>query len=193
MRKRHNKEDILDSGIEVLRSKGYNKTGIDDILRVSNIPKGSFYNYFTTKEEFGIQALNRYTEHQFNYIQKFFNNNSISPLQRLKEFYEWIIKGNLDEECKKGCLIGNISQEMGGLSDDISEAADTNLKKIVGLVKNCISEGQNLGEIRNDYTSDELANFVHNSFYGALIRSKAGRDRAHFDIFQKVIFDYMKK
>jgi TetR/AcrR family transcriptional repressor of nem operon len=192
MRKKHNKEDILDAGIEILRTKGYNRTGIDDILRASNIPKGSFYNFFNTKEDYGIQVLRRYTDVQFEHINKFFKDESLSALDRLKNFYKWAIQGNIDEECKKGCLIGNITQEMGGQSDSLSFTADESLKKIVGLIINCIEEGQRQEEIRNDYNATELGNFVHNSFYGALMRSKAGRDSSHFDIFWKMIFEYLK-
>ncbi len=113
-------------------------------------------------------------------------------LQRLEKFYHLGIQGHVDEECKKGCLLGNMTQEMGGLSNDISNAADLNLKRIVGLINDCIAEGQAEGNIRDDYSSNELANFVHNSFYGSLIRTKAGRDRVHIDIFLKIIFDYLK-
>jgi len=57
MRKKYNKEDILEQGVQLFREKGYNDTGIDDILKTCKIPSGSFYNYFKNKEGFAIAVL----------------------------------------------------------------------------------------------------------------------------------------
>jgi len=193
MQKKHNKEEIIEVGQELFRKRGFNNTGIDDILKASGTPKGSFYNFFKSKEEFGVEVLKHYTDRQYNYVKNLLENFSLTPLPRLKAFYNALIKGNLQEGCRYGCLVGNMTQEMGGISDQISSSARDNLGRITTLIGECIKEGQEKTEIRDDYSAEELADFVHNSFYGAIMRSKAGRQEQPLQLFFEMIFAFLKK
>ena len=40
------KDKILRTGAEVIHLKGFNHTGLQEILSAAKVPKGSFYNYF---------------------------------------------------------------------------------------------------------------------------------------------------
>ena len=193
MQKKHNKEEIIEVGQELFRKRGFNNTGIDDILKASGTPKGSFYNFFKSKEEFGVEVLKHYTDRQYDYVKDLLENFSLTPLPRLKAFYSALIKGNLQEGCRYGCLVGNMTQEMGGISDQISSSASDNLGRITTLIGECIKEGQEKTEIRDDYSAEEIADFVHNSFYGAIMRSKAGRQEQPLQLFFEMIFSFLKK
>ena len=192
MQRKHDKDQILVKGLELVREKGYNNTGIEDILKVNGIPKGSFYNFFKSKEDFIVKAMQKYTQSQTEWIRGFLENTSQTPLRRLKQFYETLIILNQQEEGRKGCPIGNLSQEMGGLSDPISYCADESMERINAVITACIAAGQQQGEIRTDYPAKQLAHYIHNSFYGALVRTKAGRDQKHFDIFMEMTFAFIE-
>jgi len=193
MRKKYKINDILEQGEELFRSQGYNNTGIEDILKVSGIPKGSFYNFFKSKEKFGVKALEHYGEKQYRFAQQILTNPNFSPMERLKKLYHTTIDHYVTEDVKKGCLIGNLTLEMGGLSEDIRATADRILKMIVGLLETCIKEGQEKNEVRDDYSPCELANYLHNSFYGALIRGKSKGNKEPFDLFLKMTFNFIEK
>ena len=94
MQKKHNKEEIIEVGQELFRKRGFNNTGVDYILKTSGTPKGSFYNFFKSKEEFGVEVLKHYTDRQYNYFKELLENFSFTPLTRLKAFYNALIKGN---------------------------------------------------------------------------------------------------
>ena len=51
------RDDIIRVGLEILGEKGFNSCGIDAVLKSAKIPKGSFYYYFPSKEEFGLAVL----------------------------------------------------------------------------------------------------------------------------------------
>ncbi len=193
MNRKHNIEDILDKGIELFRAQGYNNTGIEEILKATGIPKGSFYNFFRNKEDFGDKAMARYSERQNTYIETMLNDTSLSPFERLKKFYLSMIQFNEGESCSKGCLIGNLAQEMGGQSQLMSQAANRYYNNWAQLIANCIEEGQESGEIRDDISAIELGHYIHNSFNGSLMRAKAGQDAAPLHLFQKVAFEFLKK
>src|SRR5215831_16353057 len=51
---------LLDAARDVIRSKGYAGSTVDDICAAAGVTKGSFFHYFDSKEELGIAALERF-------------------------------------------------------------------------------------------------------------------------------------
>ena len=82
---------------------------------------------------------------------------------------------------------------MAGLSNPICRQPEASLQEISNLIAGCIEEGQDSEEIRTDYSAKDLADYLHNSFYGFLLRAKAGRDKRQFDIFTEMMFNFIKK
>ena len=58
-KKQTNKENLLSQGVTLLMQQGYHGTGLKEILDAVQIPKGSFYNYFGSKENFADPATGR--------------------------------------------------------------------------------------------------------------------------------------
>ena len=191
MRKKYDVDEILHVGEELMRTQGYNNTGINDILKQSGIPKGSFYNFFESKEAFGKRILEHYGNRMQAVINSVLEDRSILPLERLKRFYRMMIQENIQEACKNGCLVNNISLEVGGLSDPLAKTADAQFNKWVKSLTKCIAEGQEKGEIIHRYPAEELAHYLHGNFYGALSRSKASRSDAAMELFFKMAFDFI--
>ena len=54
------KRRLLDVGLATLLERGYNATGIQDLLVATNVPKGSFYHHFASKEDFALHVVGRY-------------------------------------------------------------------------------------------------------------------------------------
>jgi len=191
MRRKHDIENILEKGHEIIRRRGYNKTGVEEIIKACNIPKGSFYNFFESKEDFGIKALNYYTEKQYHFVKKYLTNKKMKPINRLKKLYNLMTDINKDENFAYGCLIGNMTQEMAGIRDGIMDEANKDLKKIRDLVKDCIDEGQRSGGIRNDFSANDLADYVQNNFFGAQLKAKAEKDINSYNVFMKMTFNFL--
>ncbi len=186
MRRKHNIDDILDSGIDLFRRQGFNNTGVEDILRAGGIPKGSFYNFFKSKEDFGLQVMQRYADIYDAYVAGKLRDKSRTPLNRLKHFYESLINGNESEGCRYGCLINNLTQEIAGNNDAVALALRQHFERIVAIIAECIAEGQKQGEISRAYPAPELADYLHTSFYGALVRMKGLRSSQPLQHFLQV-------
>ena len=56
------REQILSAGLSTLRRKGFNATSVEDITEAADVPKGSFYNHFESKEALGAAAVLKYRE-----------------------------------------------------------------------------------------------------------------------------------
>lgn len=188
MHQKHNKEQILAAGAELLRRRGYHATGINDVLKLTGISKGSFYNFFTNKEDFGQQAISWYGRRQLAYIRAFLRDPNYSPLVRLKRFYQEIIDVNQSEHFENGCLVNNLSLELAGQMPGLAHNLDHQFSQWVHEIAHCIREGQELGEISQAYSATELADFLHTTSYGVLSRMKATRSKEPFQLMLKMGF-----
>ena len=55
--KKNNRSIIIKAGIEIFLKKGISQTTVRDIIRNTDLASGTFYNYFKSKEEVLIAAL----------------------------------------------------------------------------------------------------------------------------------------
>ena len=191
--KKYNKTSIIETGIELMRKNGYQGTGISDILEACDIPKGSFYNYFKSKSGFAEKVIDHYGDQQLEFIRIRLKDSKLSPINRLKKLYKDWIEINKQEEIKSGCLVNNISNEIGGLDDKLAAIADRNYNKWLNLIARIIAKGQSIEEIRNDIGALELADYFHGSFFGMLSRMKSTRSTASLDNWYKIAFSFISE
>jgi TetR/AcrR family transcriptional repressor of nem operon len=187
----HKKEDIIRKGSELFRKQGYHNTGISDILKACDIPKGSFYNYFNSKEDFIIKVLDYYGDSQLDFIKHKLKEKDSSPLVRLKRYYQSLIDIISKEDVKSGCLVNNISNEMGGLNEHLAEAANRNFMKWIDIIARMVAKGQAVNEIRNDMGALEIAEYLHGSFYGMLSRMKVTRNIENLNDWYTMTFKFI--
>ena len=193
MEKETTKRKILDHGAQIVHRKGFHNTGIQEILESAGVPKGSFYFYFKSKEEFGLALVDYYFDRFALNIEACLKGAGLSPLGRLQRFFEGFRGVCEDQSCKGGCPIGNLTQEMGGLSD----AFQCKLREIFSRMKagiaKCLEAARGEGEIEPSLEVDETADFILNSWEGALLRMKAEGNIQPLILFEKMIFDRILK
>ncbi|MEM6318419.1 MAG: TetR family transcriptional regulator C-terminal domain-containing protein [Bacteroidota bacterium] len=192
MRRKYEKEAILEKGIQLFRERSYHDTGIDDILKTCKIPSGSFYNFFKNKEGFAVAAMQQYNQAYLDYLDEKLNDTNYSPLGRLRNAYQGNLEGNVENQCKIGCLLNGFTSEIAANSEAINQQAVADYQKNNRKLATCIHEGQNIGEIRKDYTAEELADYLINGFMGASTRMKAGMTKAPMELFMKTAFEFLK-
>src|SRR6266487_2493140 len=112
MKRIHNKEDIVQVGLDIVLSRGFNATGVEAILKQANVPKGSFYNFFSSKEEFALAIIDKFVADRGELLHLIFKDESLPPLERIKKSFTTLIALFDGNNCTKGCLIGNLSLEM---------------------------------------------------------------------------------
>lgn len=189
---KHNKEDILNSGYEVLRKSGYHGVGINEILKEAGIPKGSFYNFFESKEDFARQVVAYYGRNNSNWIEGLFNESTEPPIAKLKSFYQLLVHYNELDNYAGGCLVNSLSNEVGRASESLAAELNQQFIGWLTLIANVVSEGQQKGQITKKYTALELAEYLHAGFFGTFSRMKVTRSRVYMDIWLEMTFDFIK-
>jgi TetR/AcrR family transcriptional repressor of nem operon len=188
MGKQSTKSALLEAGKQVFLEKGYNHAGIEAILHAAGVPKGSFYYYFESKEDFGLQVLDRFAECYRVDIERYLGDTTMGPLERLRRYFESVCERAETQQCRNGCLVGNLSQEMAALSEDFRLRLEEIFEGWVARYAECLKEAQEAGEISPSLDVHALAQFWLNSWQGAVLRAKTTRNTEPLRLFLQMIF-----
>ncbi len=167
-----------------MRTQGYNGTGVKDIVDAAGVPKGSFYNYFESKEAFAIAALEQIAEGNLMQMRRMLGDNNTSPLVRFVDFFN----RNIDHlkrtnQLSGGCFIGTICQEIGGSNETIRIAGKRLLDEYEKVLADCLQLASEEKELSAGTDIPSLASFIFSAWEGALLKMKADKDPKVLDIF----------
>jgi TetR/AcrR family transcriptional repressor of nem operon len=193
MAKETTRNKILEVGGRIIHQKGFNNTGIQEILNEAGVPKGSFYFYFKSKEDFGLALIDEFDSMVGGHLASILAIDSLSPLDRLKSFFSFFRNFFQAENCTRGCPIGNLSQELSDVNENIRKRLDESFDSIGSLIETCLHEASDKGEFKNNIPISELAEYIINSWEGALLRMKVSKNISPLLIFERILFDTILK
>ncbi len=193
MSKENTKDKILAHSAQIMRRKGFNNTVIQEILQSAGVPKGSFYFYFKSKDDLGLALIDYYAQNLPALSASSLTSPESPPLQRLKAFFEGRRLLCNQEEGRSGCPIGNLTQEMGILSDEFQAKLREVFRRIKGAISECLEQARTRDEVELPMDPDETADFILNSWEGALLRMKAEGNTEPLLLFEKMVFDRLLK
>jgi len=191
MSKETTKNALLEAGKRIFLEKGYNHAGIEAILQTAGVPKGSFYYYFESKEDFGLQVLDRFADGYQENIDRYLGDLSLSPLDRLRSYFEAVCTRLESQQCRNGCLVGNLSQEMAAQSEVFRIRLEEIFEGWVDGYADCLKQAQMAGEISPHLDVHELAEFWLNSWQGAVLRAKSARNTEPLRTFLHIVFGFI--
>lgn len=184
-------ESILEIGMELILKNGYNSVGLNKILKEANIPKGSFYYYFQSKEDFGIQVIKYYSKNSLKVLNSYLGDSAKNPKERIVSFFEDMKNIYISKEYREGCLLGNCSTELSDMSEAFSYSVANELNKWQDSFQVCIQEGQENGFIKKTESAELLSDFVLTAWEGSLLRMKSSKSVHSIDIFIKILEHHM--
>jgi TetR/AcrR family transcriptional repressor of nem operon len=177
------RELLLHCGMEVLSEQGFAATGIDGVLKRVSVPKGSFYHYFDSKEAFGRAVLQRYAAHFARKLDRLLLNETEPALQRVRHFVEDAKAGMTKYEFRRGCLVGNLGQEVVVLPEGFRSELENILLDWQRRLAACLREAAVQGQIDIDSDCDALAAYFWIGWEGAVLRARLVRDVQPLDVF----------
>jgi TetR/AcrR family transcriptional repressor of nem operon len=172
---------------------GYASTGVKEILDEADVPKGSFYHHFASKEDFAKEVLELYVRGEEERAEKVLRDGKGSPLKRLRRYFEELIDVYGPTATISGCMMGNLSLEMADHSDSIQSLLHESFSNWQTGVAGVLQEAIDRGDLAKSNKPQELAAFLLNSYEGALLRSKADRSSKPLENFLHFTFNVLLK
>lgn len=183
------RERLLAAGAELFGRKGFNGCGLTEVLDAAGVPKGSFYHYFASKEDFGVALIERARDDHLAELRPVFSDRKISPVNRLRKIFAQARETCAADGPTVECLIPKLALETASLSEPVHAAVKCAYQQWSALMAQVIREGQAAGEIDRRQDADRLANVLVMLWEGAAIRMQIERNIAPLDDFQTFVFD----
>jgi TetR/AcrR family transcriptional repressor of nem operon len=174
---------LIRSGVEVLTESGFAAAGIDGILKKVSVPKGSFYHYFKSKEDFGQVVIDNYASYFAAKLDKCLLDESIAPLQRIVKFAEEAKQGIIKFEFKRGCLVGNLGQEVAILPDSYRLVLQNIFAVWEGKMQTCLETAKQQGDIKQNINCVQQAEYFWIGWEGAVMRARLVQSVQPLDLY----------
>lgn len=171
-KKQINKESLLSQGVQLLMQQGYHGTGLKEILDAVQIPKGSFYNYFPSKESFAADVIQHYITPFIEQLNCHLQNPDIDALTALKTYFNELVAELEKAQFKGGCLLGNLMGEIGDTSALCQQSLQLAVHRYRDLLAIGLKKAQMEGTVRADKSANGMADLLVNTWQGALLRMK---------------------
>ncbi len=177
---------ILQKAFELIYSKGYQTTSIDDIILTTQVTKGAFYYHFKNKDEMGMAIINELMKPALTSSFKEPLQNEENPLKAIYDLmYNLLIKSEF-LKVEYGCPASNFTQEMTPWNADFSKALKEITEELVGEMVAAIEKGRNDGTVKKEVNAKQVTLFVMSGYWGIRNFGKLEND-------QKVYLPYLKE
>ena len=172
---RHDREKVLQLGLQLFWCTGYNHLGVNEICQTTGMTKGAFYNAFKSKENFLLLCIEAYGMMNVKHLDKELNGNNDKAIVRILNMYARMFE-NQPSMDYIGCMMNNIMSEIGSSNKAISEATAVAFENLLDIIEPVIKEAQDNGDISSEIDSKSVSELIHTTFFGALTRAKSTKD-----------------
>jgi TetR/AcrR family transcriptional regulator, transcriptional repressor for nem operon len=170
------RELLVRCGVEVFCELGFQATGIEELLKRVGVPKGSFYHFFDSKRDFGVAVVDKYAAYFEKKLRRSLEDESLQPLERIRAFVEDAKQGMAKFGFTRGCLVGNLSQELAGFDPQFRAQLEAVLRSWQGHTAACLQLAIDDGAIPAHFGAAALAEFFWIGWEGAILRAKLTQD-----------------
>ncbi|ATQ68746.1 MULTISPECIES: TetR/AcrR family transcriptional regulator [Methylosinus] len=180
---------LLDQGVALLMEQGYHGTGLTELVQAVGVPKGSFYNYFPSKEAFSAEVVAHYIEPFIQRLDAHLGQAGRSADAALRAYFDDLIAETERRDFKGGCLLGNLMGEIGETSDLCQTSLREAVRRYRDKLREGLARGQEEGRFRKDLDAKEMADVLVDSWQGALLRMKIERSVRPLVQFRDMLLD----
>lgn len=174
MNHKHDKELVIEKGMELFWTKGYHNLGVDHICKETGMTKGAFYNSFKSKESFLLTTIESYGLLITNHLQKLLSTNG-KAFDKILALYQEMLDSQMESNFK-GCLVNNMMSEMGVLNTSVAEITESQFKQFVKTIEPTVKKAQEENDLIDSMDSMLLAELIHTTFFGLLTRAKSTKN-----------------
>lgn len=182
---------LIQCGVVLLTEQGMGATTIDEVLRRVEVPKGSFYHYFESKQAFVMAVVDSYSSYFEHKLDRHFGNSALTPLNRLRAFTDDARSGIERFEYRRGCLVGNLGQEVTTIEESLRLCLEAIFCDWERRLARCLDAAIDAGELPVTADTAQLAHAFWIGWEGAVLRARVVRNSgpilAFVDLFYKAL------
>jgi AcrR family transcriptional regulator len=157
------RERLFRAALKLFGQKGFAETTVEDVTNAADVGKGTFFNYFPSKEH----LLIAFSDMQLSKLQ-----DTVDQMREgrepMREFFRSMTLRMTEEPAKapdvvRALLLANLS------SSSVRDVMRERNARSEGLLTQLIQIGQERGEFRRDVPAMELAQVFRQTMFGTLL------------------------
>jgi TetR/AcrR family transcriptional repressor of nem operon len=192
MARTNTREEIIRKGAELIHAQGFNATGLQQILQAAGIPKGSFYFYFKSKEDFGLEIIDYFSAIINGVFARYLSDKKISPLKRLEKLFDFFETAFQKNGSALGCPIGNLSLELADTNERLRVHLEGVIEKLITQIELCLKEAKRDKSLPTSLNTADTARLIFHGFEGAILHMKVVKNIEPFRSFRSYLTGYFK-
>ncbi|SMG41944.1 TetR/AcrR family transcriptional regulator [Paraburkholderia susongensis] len=184
--------ELIRYGVAILTEKGFHNFSIDELVALADVPKGSFHYYFANKDAYCLEVIDAYDNYFQKKLESHFGDTDLSPLGRIKAFTDDAAAGMRRHKYRRGCLIGNLGQELAALDETYRKVLSKVLQGWQTRLQLCLDEGKQCGEVGQGTDTKALARYFWSAWEGAVLCAKLEKSREPLDNVSSAFLAHVK-
>ena len=183
------RDKLIQTGKQIIVQSGFNAASLNEILNAADVPKGSFYYYFSSKEDFGLAIIDSFAAKYHQKLQEILQDKNSPYLKRLRNYFESGIANMKASKCNDGCLMGNLAQELSAQNESFRERLSQIFLDWENAFATCLRFAYEAGELSQDQDVLSLAQFILAGWQGATLQAKVSKSVIPMETFISILFD----
>ena len=172
---------ILDTARPLIAGRGFSVVGLSEILAAAAVPKGSFYHWFRSKDQFGEALLERHFDSYLMEVDACLSAAGQPAPQRLLAFFSQWHASQSGDDPRARCLVVKLSAEVCDLSEAMRGALERGTLQVVDRLASCLAQGIASGELAACPDPSEVAQQLYQQWLGATLLARVQRRAAPLD------------
>lgn len=169
------RQHILDTGAAIIMGKGFAAVGLNEILGSAGVPKGSFYHYFASKEQFGAALLDDYLANYLLQMDAILAAPGADAAAALMAYWaSWTVQSDQGYDCR--CLVVKLSSEVADMSEAMRQSLRDGTDRIVVRIALALEQAVAQGRIAVQDDPAACALTLYQLWLGAAMLTKLRRD-----------------
>lgn len=161
------KSHILAVGRSLTARQGYAGVGLSVLLKTADVPKGSFYHYFPSKEAYGCALLEDFVEQYRDSLGSTLGDLTLTARARFLGYFEGWLNKQTGPVLQDRCLVVKLSAEVADLSPAMSAILQRGVTDIIASLASTLEQGVRDGSIAPLADPKSLAQSLYHQWLGA--------------------------
>ena len=183
---------IIETARRLFHERGYNATGLAEILKAAEVGSGSLYHFFRSKEELLSAVLDWYIEMLYPGVMDPAFATTDDPLDRVVAVLTGYREMLLMTDFNLGCPIGNLALEVGpAASQPVREKIARNFANWCKALETCLDAAAD--RLPSGLDRAGLSRFALTVMEGGIMQARAHRSIEYYDASVAQFRDYLNR
>jgi len=182
---------ILEAAFQEIYEHGFQGVSIDQIIRKTNVTKGAFFHYFSTKSDLGYAIADEILRDMV--LERWIRPLAAykNPVQGILKRFKTLTDAMSDEDLVRGCPLNNLTQEMSSVDPLFRERLKAVMTLWIDETERYIKKAQENGYLKKTANTRQLAEFIVATEEGSFGMVKSMADRKIYTSLYNSLRDYL--